>query len=362
MALYEERSEQHQQKWGSRVERERQDLSASVEEALADTDAQDQQWSDDEQSFPGATPGGKQLVPPRLSLQSRAMPVVQSAGLVNATTSEHSALLPGNSGVVEQRSAAPGEGRTQSTSMLTRLAQRFTSSFAAIGGSTKAAPAYQQAPEVVRQATPLPQDVRQIVPTNRGETDVAGECPDMPLVRVIDTAPSSTSAMMAAIPSTRGQGRSLRRNAKVRLETTVLPVVAKTPATQFEEQETGEELRSAQVRDALDRQQAAIMRREEVQPVSPQPILEMFEGATGMAARGSLSGTGTFECGQSDATMPNTRITAASVVQVTLTSNPGPVVVQYISLQPRVGFTVHLTAPVTTRTTFNYIILLGELF
>lgn len=188
------------------------------------------------------------------------------------------------------------------------------------------------------------------------------ERPDAPLVRVIDTVPSATSAVMAAMPSTRGQGHSLRRNAKVRLETAVLPVVPKTPATRLEEQETGEELRSAQVRDALDRQQAAIVRREEARPVSPQPILEMFEGQTSVAARGSLSGTGTFECGQSDATMPNTRITAASVVQVTLTSNPGPVVVQYISLQPRVGFTVHLTAPVTTRTTFNYIILLGELF
>lgn len=362
MALHEERSEQNQQKWGSRIARERQDLSASVEEALADTDVQAQQWSDDEQSFPGATTSGTPLVPPRLSLQSRAMPAVQPAGLMNATTSEHSALLPGNSGVVEQRPAAPGEGRTQSTSMLTRLAQRFTSSFAAIGGSTKAAPAYQQAPEAAPQATPLSHDARQIAPTRREETEVTEECLDTPLVRVIDTAPSSTSAMMSAMPSTHGQGRSLRRNAKVRLETTVLPVVAKTPATQLEEQETGEELRSAQVRDALDRQQAAIMRREEARPVSPPPILEMFEGATGMAARGSLSGIGTFECGQSDATMSNTRITAASVVQVTLTSNPGPVVVQYITLQPRVGFTVHLTAPVTTRTTFNYIILLGELF
>jgi hypothetical protein len=360
MALHEERSEQNQQTWGSRIARERQDLSASVEEALADTDAQAQQWSDDEQSFPGATTSGTPLVPPRLSLQSRAMPTVQPAGLMNATTSEHSSLLPGDSGEGEQRPS--GETRTQSTSMLTRLAQRFTSSFAAIGGTTKAAPAYQQAPEAARQATPLPQDARQMSPTNRGEAAVTRERPAAPLVRVIDTAPSSTSAVMAAMPSTRGQGRSLRRNAKVRLETTVLPAIPKTPATRLEEQETGEELRSAQIRDALGRQQAAIMRREEARTVSPQPILEMFEGQTSVAARGSLSGTGTFECGQSDATMPNTRITAASVVQVTLTSNPGPVVVQYISLQPRVGFTVHLTAPATTRTTFNYIILLGELF
>ncbi|MDQ2888323.1 MAG: hypothetical protein M3Y39_19845, partial [Chloroflexota bacterium] len=305
MALHEERSEQNQQTWGSRVARERQDLSASVEEALADTDAQAQQWSDGEQSFPGATTSGTPLIPPRLSLQSRAMPTVQPAGPMNATTSEHATVLPGDSGEVEQRSS--GEARTQNTSMLTRLAQRFTSSFAALGGSTKGAQAYQQTPESSRQAAPLPHDARQMSPTNRGETAVTRERPDAPLVRVIDTVPSATSAVMAAMPSTRGQGHSLRRNAKVRLETAVLPVVPKTPATRLEEQETGEELRSAQVRDALDRQQAAIVRREEARPVSPQPILEMFEGQTSVAARGSLSGTGTFECGQSDATMPNTR-------------------------------------------------------
>jgi hypothetical protein len=37
-----------------------------------------------------------------------------------------------------------------------------------------------------------------------------------------------------------------------------------------------------------------------------------------------------------------------------LTGNPGPVVVQYISLHPRMGFTVHLSAPVTADTPFNY--------
>jgi len=61
-------------------------------------------------------------------------------------------------------------------------------------------------------------------------------------------------------------------------------------------------------------------------------------------------------------TVANPHITASSVVLVSLTSNPGPVVVQYVSLQPYNGFTVHLTAPTTMRATFNYIVLLGELF
>ena len=356
MALHKEPGEQNSQTWRSRIARERQELSTEVEETLADT--QEQQWQDDEPPSPVKTSSGTPLVPPRLSLQSRALSAVQPAGLMNATTSEHSALLPDKE--VGQASEAVSEVRTQNTSMLARLAQRFTSSFAAIGGSTKAAPAPQPAQEVARRETSSPQDGRQVSALNRREPAGSEEHPDVPLVRVIDTAPTTTSAAMPAVPSPDGQRRSLKRNAKVRLETAVLPAMSKTSVIPIEERETGEELRSAEVRDALDRQQTA--RREETSIVARQPMLEMFEGELGVAARGSLSGTGAFESGQSDVTVPNTRVTASSVVQVTLTSNPGPVVVQYISLQPQIGFTVHLTAPAATRTTFNYVILLGELF
>ncbi|GAC1496727.1 MAG: hypothetical protein NVS2B12_00310 [Ktedonobacteraceae bacterium] len=80
------------------------------------------------------------------------------------------------------------------------------------------------------------------------------------------------------------------------------------------------------------------------------------------ASRRALSGTGAFEPGQGEAIVVNRHVTEASVVLVTLTANPGPVVVQYVTLRPRIGFTVHLTAPSTMRTSFNYIVLLGELF
>jgi hypothetical protein len=79
-------------------------------------------------------------------------------------------------------------------------------------------------------------------------------------------------------------------------------------------------------------------------------------------ARGLLSGQGTFVSGQSDVTIANSQVTERSVVLVTLTSNPGPVVVQYVSLQPGIGCTVHLTAPCQMKTTFNYLVLPGELF
>ena len=68
------------------------------------------------------------------------------------------------------------------------------------------------------------------------------------------------------------------------------------------------------------------------------------------------AGSGRFESGQRDIALSEPSVTAASVVLVTLTANPGPVVVQYISLQPGRGFTVHLTAPTTVGAPFNYLV------
>jgi hypothetical protein len=64
-----------------------------------------------------------------------------------------------------------------------------------------------------------------------------------------------------------------------------------------------------------------------------------------------------FECGQRDVMISDPSVVASSVVLVMLTANPGPIVVQYISLQPRIGFTVHLTAPATIGVPFNYVVL-----
>jgi hypothetical protein len=69
-----------------------------------------------------------------------------------------------------------------------------------------------------------------------------------------------------------------------------------------------------------------------------------------------LGGRGMIKQGQGAVTIPNAAITERSVVTVMLTSNPGPVVVQYISLHPRMGFTVHLSSPATANAFFNYAI------
>jgi len=88
----------------------------------------------------------------------------------------------------------------------------------------------------------------------------------------------------------------------------------------------------------------------------------LIEGQVRNTARGTLSGSGVFKQGQREMMVANTYISPTSVVVVMLVGDPGPVVVKYISLQPQIGFTVHLSAPAEAKTPFNYVILMGELF
>ncbi len=69
-----------------------------------------------------------------------------------------------------------------------------------------------------------------------------------------------------------------------------------------------------------------------------------------------LSGSSTFKRGQGEIAVENAHVTPSSVITAMLTGDPGPMVVQYISLHPGVGFTVHLSAPAEKETSFNYII------
>lgn len=89
-------------------------------------------------------------------------------------------------------------------------------------------------------------------------------------------------------------------------------------------------------------------------------VSRMFKGNIRAATHDPLYGSGEFDCGQRDAIIKHPAIRASSVVIVMLTSNPGPVVVQYVSLLPHESFTVHLTAPATMHAQFNYMIFSGE--
>jgi len=98
----------------------------------------------------------------------------------------------------------------------------------------------------------------------------------------------------------------------------------------------------------------------EVNTYSSLLTVERFEEVSQLTIQQpckAVSGSGKFESGQCDAAVANPHITTSSVVVVILTGDPGPVVVQYVSLQPGLGFTVHLSAPTKRITPFNYALL-----
>jgi hypothetical protein len=68
-----------------------------------------------------------------------------------------------------------------------------------------------------------------------------------------------------------------------------------------------------------------------------------------------FNGSGVIERGQEEVVVPCAQVSPRSVVTVMLAGNPGPVVVQYVTLHPHVGFTFHLSAPVAAPTPFNYL-------
>jgi hypothetical protein len=127
-----------------------------------------------------------------------------------------------------------------------------------------------------------------------------------------------------------------RRTTKVRLQVVPPPVEA-----------LNSEASSAPVYETITNPDLPIVEQPEQSAASPV-IPE---------TRAGLSGVGTFEQGQCDLAVANTHVTASSVVVVVLTGDPGPVVVHYFSLQPGVGFTVHLSAPAKNATPFNYTLL-----
>jgi hypothetical protein len=89
-------------------------------------------------------------------------------------------------------------------------------------------------------------------------------------------------------------------------------------------------------------------------------MVAQLGGQTGIAMDMMFSGSGMFESGRSEVAVANAGIKSSSVVMVMLAGDPGPVVVQYITLRPLDGFTVHLSAPALTKTPFNYVILAGK--
>jgi hypothetical protein len=229
MARFDELDEQTQQQWLARIARERENLSASVEEAMQQPLVDDDQFEEEEEDAEPLVVKGPMLVPPRLSLQSRPLPIV------------HPPVHP------------------------------------------------------VRSTKPVP----------------------------VELSPSSQ-------PGQRLGGRTT----KVRLK-----AVAKSESLQ-----------------------KPVERNLALHEVPTYPRLSVLkpENGDGRADTGTFvkfSGSGVFESGQGEVAIVSTCITSSSVVLVTLIGDPGPVVVQYITLRPATGFTVHLSAPTRNTTPFNYVIL-----
>lgn len=155
----------------------------------------------------------------------------------------------------------------------------------------------------------------------------------------------------------KGASKRLGRSTRVRLQA-VLPAqesaLRQEPTTErvpvLDRGEEGEVARASDHtrENSEGSEQTKLVRRLETSPVK----------AIESAPRALLCGSGVIEAGQENATVQNTRISAQSVVTVMLAGNPGPVVVHYISLQPRAGFTLHMSAPVSSATPFTYAVWL----
>lgn len=100
-----------------------------------------------------------------------------------------------------------------------------------------------------------------------------------------------------------------------------------------------------------------ITERDAPERQDEQPLVRRLEPASS-APTSLFCGNGVIEEGQEDVTIHNQRVSAQSVVTVMLAGNPGPVVVHYVSVQPRAGFTLHMSAPVSAPTPFTYAVWL----
>jgi hypothetical protein len=334
MALYKEQD--MQEYWRNRIARERRDISKSVEETLADAASQEDLLDDVyEDEPPGANTS---LVPPRLSLQSKLLSAVRSETFVQSVTAELAAQK--KTGEEQQKSQNPG--------ILARFAQQVTSSIAAIGSALQ---------PVTPDIPPPPEELFSVEESQRMSKQIYLESPRevqrKPSTAIIDAIPSISSPIPTALP-VRSKQRLAGHTAKIRLQTASAPKSTPRP----EEQEWNADSQNP-IREPLT---VNVRFREKAQkPSSSNAILAItpYEEKNALTSGSetncvSFFGSGAFESGQGELMVRNVRTTATSVVHVTLTSKPGPTLVQYVSLHPEVGFTLHLTAPVTTRTTFNY--------
>jgi hypothetical protein len=370
-----EKNSRDTSQWSAQLEQGRQKLSASMEEALADVSIQDdEEWEEEDEQMKARveTADKTAVIPPRLSLQSKVLPAVQ---VPDGITSQVTKPLVNSGGEVVSIE------NEHKDSVFMRLARRLTASFAAFGVSMQPDVVEEPAQHdtAARPQKPVAEPIamppgRAVLPPEKA-TRVPPARPER------EKRPIDVSVPLPFTPSSdeisaSEQKRRLARTTRVRLETVsapisdVLPVRAR-PAENSEAAPRqllpSSHYRSETVITQQDRDIDAgrvsggdEVAREARETSVKLPVVTALarseHGTSVVPAHGQFFGRGTFEGGQGDRMVEDSHVTEECVIFVMLTGNPGPVVVHYISLYPGVGFTVHLTAPVSKETAFNYII------
>ena len=180
-------------------------------------------------------------------------------------------------------------------------------------------------PRLSLQSRPMP--AVRVLPQTR-------EQPEQPLL--------SGASDAGAAPSTQKKKRLAGRNTRVELQ--AIPRQEKKPSR-----------KTKPLADSVEKSPG-----QQVKEIETEKPLTVRAYQSHAAPRENLSGKAKFLTGSAEAMVHNSHVTLSSVVLVTLLSNPGQVVVQYFTLLPGYGFTVHLSSSVIAETAFNYVILPGE--
>ncbi len=351
MVSSQECGEQSRGKWHSRVAQERLGLSVSVEEALVDPVLQERS---SELTGSMQTTHERALFPPRLSLQSRPVAALRPGRMVSSTGDDGSRVSAG-------AKQEPKSSMTMHDTDALRHYTRHLPVSLTVSESLEVAdlppgqlplpdsqfdvasisPALERLTDkdVTAMGYPVavPERSVQLVPQRQRAT---GPTAKMPVKIRLETLPALTIAEAVDLPTSTTAARRVTRD--LSMTSTHLPTV-------------GSACEEVDV-TSMPMPVMQLTRIQEGNTSTHLPAVEIFNGGSHAAAREVLAGSAAIERGQSDVTIENPAITSSSVVLVMLTSNPGPVVVQYVSLHVHLGFTLHLTAPTTMKTSFNYII------
>ncbi len=371
MSLDNEHDEKPQ--WYLQLERERQKLSASVAEALADTHIQDDDWEEEEEQMDARveTADKTTVIPPRLSLQSKVLPAVQAQGV--EASAQKKVVASTSSGA--SMSTLDDEHKD---SVFVRLARRLTSSFSTFGVSMPSEVADVPTKPITPARSPQPQGehlpmIPGVMPPER--------VTNLPLLRsgqqphVVDAASSTPKRSLPASHETSlpESKRRLARTTRVRLETAPVLTTNTVPSaeagntapmptlkphqTEGTINDTRQDM-SANIALSRDTYDKARETSVKLPAITMSPHTE--NSLPILTPQKQFFGCAMFASGQSDKMVEDSNVTEKCIVLVMLTDNPGPVVVHYISLYSGTGFTIHLTAPADKEATFNYVILTNE--